>query len=130
MRTKFNLDAEMNKILLSNAYQQHSKPLSKKASADELKYKEILGCLKDLHDVCQSLEDSDKDIHKKCLKSIKELVLCCKPSEEIQKWAEKHGYLEETEEKEDKKDKEDSSEESPEDDNKSDDSFEFEVSLS
>lgn len=127
MKTKFNLDAEMNKILLSNTYQQYSKPLSKKASAEDLKHKEILNCLKDLHDVCKSLEDSDqKDVHKKCLKSIKELVSCCKSSEEIQAWAEKHGYLEDVEDKD--QDDEGKSEEQ-DDDNKSDDSFEFEVSL-
>lgn len=126
MQKKFNLDAEMNKILLSSAYQQHSKPLAKKASADELKYKEILECLKDLHDVCQSLEDSDQDVHKKCLKSIKELVSCCKSSSDIQSWAEKHDYLNEEEEEVN----ESKEEEISEDDNKSDDSFEFEVSLS
>lgn len=129
MQKKFNLDAEMNKILLSSAYQQHSKPLSKKASADELKYKEILECLKDLHDVCQSLEDSDQDVHKKCLKSIKELVSCCKASSDVQSWAEKHGYLDE-EEVDEAKEESKEEEETAEDDNKSDDSFEFEVSLS
>jgi hypothetical protein len=124
MVQKFSLDVEMNKILSSNAYKQHSKPLSKKASAEELKSAEILGCLKDLHDICEALGE-DVGTKEKCVKCIKDLVACCK-SDEILAWAEKHGYAEEAKEEdvaegEEKEESEDSS--------KADDSFAFEVSL-
>ncbi len=132
MVQKFSLDVEMNKILSSNAYKQHSKPLSKKASAEDLKSAEILSCLKDLHDVCEALgeDESASSAKEKCMKCIKDLVACCK-SDEILAWAEKHGYAEEAKEEkeEDASESEEESEEEEEDSSKADDSFAFEVSL-
>lgn len=126
MVQKFSLDVEMNKILSSNAYKQHSKPLSKKASAEDLKSAEILSCLKDLHDICEAL-GGDEGTKEKCVKCIKDLVACCK-SEEILAWAEKHGYAEEAKEEEEESD-ESKEDEGSEDSAKADDSFAFEVSL-